>query len=133
MARRIALMVLPAFAVLLLLAWGDFRSYGSSDAGFEPAELSSGELPSHAAREPLEGQPALKRGGGAMTVVESSRRKLKLLQRPAPEPLILTSRFIAGGHPGTHVWPPTWSSPPIKPAQSDRAFLARGPPLWNDA
>jgi hypothetical protein len=132
-ARRVALLVVPAFAIVLFLAWGDFKPHGSSDVGFEPAELNSSELPSQAAREPLEGQPALKRGGVASSAVESSRRKLKLPQRPTAEPLVLTSRFIAEGLRGTHTWPPTWSGPPIKHAQPDWAFLARGPPLWNHA
>lgn len=132
-ASRLALLVLAAVAILLFLAWGDFRPHGSSDPGFGPAELSSSELPSQAARDPLEGQPALKRGGVAMAAVESSRRKLKLPQRPVAEPLILTSRLNTDGQPGTHSWPPSWSGPPIKRAQPDRAFLARGPPLWNTA
>lgn len=131
LAHRLAFLVLPALAIVLFLAGGD-PSRGS-DPAFEPAELSSSELPSQAAGEPLDAQPALKRGGVAMAAVESSRRKLKSPQRPTAEPLILTSRFIADGLPGTQAWPPTWSSPPVKPAQPDGAFLARGPPLWNCA
>ena len=126
MARRIPLLLLPVMAAVLF-AWmaGDFGP-GGTVAPPELAELRSGDASPGS-------QPALKRGGVVLVGVESSRRKLRVAQRPQDQPLILTGRYIADGEVEAHTRPSPWSEPPLKVALPARLFLARGPPGWNVA
>ena len=129
MGRRLGKLLVPlAFAISLFLTWSAAEPVAGPRLDWQPAKFSANELPARVAREPLEGQPALSRGGAAVVAVESSRRKHKISQRPAADPVILTCRFIGVGH-HEHGWHSGWSGPPIKRGEPAHAFLARGPPL----
>ena len=131
------LLLLPVLAGLLFAGPAAGSLAGSSWIGHglsvEPAELRSADLPFEAGRDPLESRPALKRGSVSMAAVESSRRKVRVPQRPPAQPLILTNRFVADGLTRSHARPWPWPEPALKLAEPGRPFPARGPPLWKAA
>ena len=128
MARRLLLLLLPALAFVLFaeLAGPELAGapWNRAIVALEPAKLGSDDLSP-------ESRPTLTRGGFVMAAVESSRRKLRFPQRPATQPLILTSRVIADRVVRSLFRARLWSEPPLKLARPARPFLARGPPIWN--
>ena len=136
-SRRILHLLLPVLALILFADLAGLTIAGNAlngaEARFEPAELRSGDLPLEAGRDPLESRPALKRGGFVVAAVESSRRKMRVPQRPPAQPLILTSRFIANGKVWSHDHPWPRFEPPLNRSVPGRPFLARGPPSWTSA
>lgn len=132
-ARRVYLLLLPILAVLLSVPLPHHDGHGRPLAGFEPAQLNSGDLPVSAGREPLDSHPAVKRGVSVMAAAESSRRKLRTPQRPAVEPLGLSACFSARGRPGTSCLSRPRSAPAPRLARASLPFPARGPPAGSVA
>lgn len=126
MSRRPLVLLLAALAVLFAGFAGVSPAVSASAVAFAPADLQAGDL-SRAHK------PALTRAGFAMAVVESSRRKARMAQRPPAESPILTSRFMAEGLARSDRALRPWSILPLEPVQTERPFPARGPPAWNFA
>ena len=125
MATRHPLFLLVAAGMGLCAGFAGF-SLGSAPShgivAFAPAELRAPDMSP-------ETRPALTRGGFAMAAVESSRRKLRALQRPPAESLILTGRSTAEAPARAESRLRPVPDLPHEVGRANRPFPARGPPV----